>query len=449
MNIKQINSKKLFKEYVINIPYAEIEKLIDNKINEIIPTVTISGFRQGKAPFNIVKKKYENNVLSEIIEKIVQSKTKELLDEKKLKPFRQPKVNILKYNKNEPLELNVKIDIKPEFEIAPFKKINVTKFKISIDEKIFEKNYNEYTKSLITYSTLKNERAVKSGDKIYIDFDSKDKSLPDFLQNKKNFPIITNSDYQILPDLSKKIINNKMKLNDEKIIKFDLSEALKDKNKKEVEFSIKLISIEESADFKITKEFLEKNNCKSEKEFKTKINKDLEFQYENQLKEIEKKQLMDILEKNNNFDIPEGIFDEEFGLIWKQVQDAKKNNQLDKDDLKLNEKKLENRYQEIARRRVKLAIIMQKIAEEYSIQVSEKDLTDGLINYASQYPGQEKQIFEYFKNNPSQIERIRGPIFEKKIMDHIMTKTNKKEKNISIDDFKKLQEETFSFNKEK
>ena len=80
MNIKEISSKKLFKEYQVLIPFEEIDNSINSKIEEIIPTISLPGFRKGKAPLNIVRKKYENNVLSEVIEKIVEEKTKKLLE---------------------------------------------------------------------------------------------------------------------------------------------------------------------------------------------------------------------------------------------------------------------------------------------------------------------------------------------------------------------------------
>jgi trigger factor len=113
MNIKELSSKKLFKEYQVLIPFEEVDNSINLKIKEIIPTVSLPGFRKGKAPLNIVRKKYENNVLSEVIEKIVAEKTKKILDDKKLEAYRQPKVEIKKYVKNEPVELSVKIDLKP------------------------------------------------------------------------------------------------------------------------------------------------------------------------------------------------------------------------------------------------------------------------------------------------------------------------------------------------
>ena len=88
--------------------------------------------------------------------------------------------------------------------------------------------------------------------------------------------------------------------------------------------------------------------------------------------------------------------EEEFNIIWHKVEHAKKDNKLDKDDVNLSEAKLKERYKNIALRRVKLAILMQHIASENNISVSEKELTDGMLNYASQYPGQEKEIFDYF-----------------------------------------------------
>ena len=179
------------------------------------------------------------------------------------------------------------------------------------------------------------------------------------------------------------------------------------------------------------------------------MNKNLSNQYEIYLREIEKKQLMDVLESKNNFDIPEGMFEEEFNLIWHRVEHAKKDNKLDEDDKKLTESKLIERYKKIALRRVKLAILMQHISTEQNITVTEKELTDGMLNYASQYPGQEKKIFDYFKQNPANIESIRGPIVEKKVVNYIVSKTKQETKKISVKEFKKLQEDTFSYNKEK
>ena len=447
MNIKEINSKKLFKEFEIQIPYKDIDDSINDKINELIPTVSLPGFRKGKAPLNIVKKKYENNVLSEVIEKIVEQNTKQLIDEKKLKPFRQPKVELKKYEKNQPVAISIKIDLEPQIEVCSFDEIELFNRTIDIDKKRIDENYNQFINSQKHYHKVKDSRAAKISDKIIANITTKDESVPEFLKTQNNMPIVTDSDYQILPDIGPILVSKKVKVGDKINLKFDLKEALKQKEKKEVEFTIEIVSLEHLHEFKITKEFLEKNNLKDEKELRDNLEQNLTKQYQDSLKQIQKKELMDILDKKNEFDVPEGILDEEFNSIMSRLDQAKKDNNLDEDDKNLSDQELKKRYKKIALRRVKLAVLMQHIASINKINVSEKELTDGMINYASQYPGQEKQIFDYFKKNPSSIETIRGPIFEQKIVDDIISKVKLKNEKIDIKKFEKLNDDVFQ-NKE-
>ena len=449
MIIKEVSEKKLFKEYEVQVPYEEVDNSINTKIVELIPKVSLPGFRKGKAPLNIVKKKYESNVLSEVIEKIVEEKTKELLEEKKLKAFRQPKVEIKKYKKNEPVEISIKIDLDPLIKVFPFKEIELTKRIIELDQKKIDENYKNFLDSQKHYHKINDARSVKLSDKIIVNISTEDESVPDFLKFQKNLPIVTDSDYQVLPEISTKLINTKVKVGDKVKLKFDLKEALKLKTKKEVEFLIEILSLEHSHEFMVTKEFLEKNNLKDEDHLKDNLKNNLTKQYEDYLKQIEKKELMDVLDKNNIFDVPEGILEEEFNSIWQRLDQAKKDGKLDDDDKGVSDDKLKKRYQKIALRRVKLAILIQHIANEEKISLTEKELTSGMLNYAAQYPGQEKQIFDYFKNNPSSVESIRGPLFEQKIVDFILSKVKIKNKTITLKQFNKLQEDTFNNSKEK
>ena len=120
------------------------------------------------------------------------------------------------------------------------------------------------------------------------------------------------------------------------------------KDKKEVEFDIEIIKIEESIPFKVDDDFLKKNVIKGEDELEENLKKNLTTQYEQALRQIEKKELMDILDKNHNFDLPEGILDEEFNTIWHRLEHAKKDNTLDKDDKNLSDKELKYRYKNIS-----------------------------------------------------------------------------------------------------
>tara|TARA_Y100000590_G_scaffold133818_1_gene153037 strand:- start:1149 stop:2498 length:1350 start_codon:yes stop_codon:yes gene_type:complete len=449
MIVKELISKKMYKEYSITIPYKDVVESIDDKIKTLLPTVELPGFRKGKAPLNIVKKKYENNVLAEVIENIAKKNTQKILEDNKLKILRQPKVEISKYEKDNPLELKLKIDLEPQIKLIDFSKIITNKYKIKIEKKDYKDNYDQFLSSQNTFIKIEDNRPIKMSDKIIVDINSNDEFVPDFLKNQESVSIFTDSDYQILPDISKEIIKRKLKINDKITLPFDIKEILKQKDKKIAKFNITIKNIEEKKPIVINKEFLDKNNFQSENDFKEMINKKLDHQYEHLTKEIEKKQLYDLLESKHSFDIPEGIYEEEFSQIWQRVQNAKKNNTIDEDDKKLSETNLKKRYAEIATRRVKLAIIIQKIAEINSISVSNEELSKGMMQYASQYPGQEKQIMDFFKKNPAQIESVRAPIFENKVLDSVLAKTNKKNQPISMKDFIKLQEDTFSFKRKK
>ena len=446
MSIKELKTKTLYKEFSIDIPYSEVEDLINHKINEILPTVTLPGFRTGKAPVNIVKKKYESKFLSEVMEKLIQDNTKKLIDEKKLKLFRQPRVDIKKYEKEKPIELEIKVDLEPEVKLKKFEDIKITKYEINLSEKNISDNYSSFINSQKNYSKLKKSRSVKNGDKIFVNISSNDDSAPDFMKQQKNLPIITDSDYQVLPDISKKMIERKAKLGDKIKITFDLKELLKSKNKKDVEFLIEVISIEEIVPFKVDEDFLKKIGLKNEKELKENLKKNLSNQYDEGIKQIEKKELMDILDKNHKFDLPQGVIDEQFHDIWHKLEHAKKENKLDEDDKNLTEEELKKRYQKISDRRVKLAVLIQFIAKQEKILISEKELSDSLIQYASNYPGQEKKIMSYFKENPMAIENIRGPLIEQKVIDLILTKVKLTKKKLSVDEFNKLQEKVFKIN---
>ena len=162
-----------------------------------------------------------------------------------------------------------------------------------------------------------------------------------------------------------------------------------------------------------------------------------------------KKTINGLLSNNYNFDLPEGVLEEDFNEIWHRLENAKKDNSLDEDDKKLSEDKLKKRYKKISERRVKLGVLLQFIAKKEKITISENELSNGIMQYSKQYPGQEKQIMEYLKKNPSSVESIRGPLLEEKIINSISSKTTIINKKINEDQYKKLEEETFDIKRDK
>ncbi len=442
MNIKEVKSKKLYKEYSLEIPFKDIDKEINNKIKDLIPTVSIPGFRKGKAPINIVKKKYESSVLNEVIQNVVSLKTKDLIKEKKLNLFREPRLNLKNFAKNKPVEVEIKIDLQPDIKLINFKDIKLNKYEINFSKKNIDEQYKKFIASQKSYKKIENNRLVKKNDRVFVNINTSNEDVPEYLRAQKNLPIDTAFDQEILPGINKELIS-KFREGMKKNIIFDLSNLLKNEKLKNVYYEIEVVSIEENVKFEVNDEYLKKNGFKNEKDLKDLLKNNSVQHYTNGIMQIEKKCLMDLLDKKYNFDLPEGVLDEDFSEIWHRLELAKKDGKLDEDDKSLTDEQLKKRYKKISERRVKLGVLLQFIAKEEKIEISEDELSKGILQYSSQYPGQEKQIIEYLKKNPSSVESIRGPLLEQKIIDTISSKANKTIKKIDEEQYKKLEEETF------
>ena len=443
MKTKELKSKKLYKEFSLEIPYEEIDIEINNKINQILPTVNIPGFRKGKAPLNIVKKKYEDNVLNEVIQKVIDTNTKKLIDEKNFSLFRAPKVELSNYEKNKPININLKFDLKPEIILKDFKDLKINKYEIELGKKAEENQFKSFIDSQKNFKKIENSRQVKNSDKVIVNFESSQEGLPEYLKSQKNFTIDLSFDDGIIPDLNKELIERKVKTGDKIVLKIDLSKILKDDKFKKTTFNFEIISIEEKIKFELTKEFLDKNGFKTEKDLKEFLVSNMKTQYEQGIKQIEKKELMDHLDNDYKFELPDGVLEDDFNQIWNRLEQAKKEGNLDEDDKLLKDDDLKKRYKKISERRVKLGLLMQHIASEEKVVVSEEEINKGILEYTRQYPGQEKQIMEYFEKNPSSLDTIRAPLIEQKVIDSIISKSKTNVIKLNEDKYKKLEAKTF------
>ena len=154
-----------------------------------------------------------------------------------------------------------------------------------------------------------------------------------------------------------------------------------------------------------------------------------------------KKALLDALDNAYNFDVPQGLVDAEFKSIYAQYEQAKKNNQLDAEDLAKSEDALKEEYKNIAVRRVKLGLLLSEVGKEAKISVEPDDINKAIMAEARKYPGQEKAVFDFYLKNKQAVESLKAPIFEEKIVDHILGQVKLNEKIVSVEDLYKFDEE--------
>jgi len=160
-------------------------------------------------------------------------------------------------------------------------------------------------------------------------------------------------------------------------------------------------------------------------------------QYETQTRQKVKRQLLDALDKKHKFDLPEGMVKQEFDNIWSQItKDLEEAGKTFKDE-DTTEAKAKKEYQKLAERRVRLGLVLAEIGEKAKVEVAEDELQRALYEQVRQYPGQEKEIYEFFRSNPDAVASLRAPLFEEKVIDHILESAQVTDKTVTAEELMK------------
>jgi len=278
----------------------------------------------------------------------------------------------------------------------------------------------------------KNEK-TKQGDQVIIDFKGTINKIEFDGGSANDYPLVIGSN-SFIPGFEEQLIN--CKVNDDKMVKVNFPENYnsKDLAGKEAIFKCKIKKINEPIPAKINDELAVKFSAKNLNELKTNIKERLSNEYESFSRSLLKKELMDEIEKRVKFDLPQSLIDSELTQIIQQ--NSKHSAEIKKD--KVNEKKKPTKEEKnIATRRVTLGLFFAEEGNRNKITVSEKEYQDAVSREAMNYPGKEKEFFNFLDNNPAIKEQISAPIFENKVFDHIVKLTKKSEKVVSFEQFKK------------
>ncbi|MEL6693767.1 MAG: trigger factor, partial [Pseudomonadota bacterium] len=154
-----------------------------------------------------------------------------------------------------------------------------------------------------------------------------------------------------------------------------------------------------------------------------------------------KRSLLDALDEKHDFELPPKMVDQEFNQIWQQLQaemDAGRTAEEDKDK---SEDDLKEEYRAIAARRVRLGLVLAEIGRVADIQINEQEVQQALINEARNFPGQERQVIEFFQKDPNAMAQLRAPIYEEKVVDHILEVAKVKDETVSKEELLKEDDE--------
>ena len=445
MAITETLSEGLKREFEVVITSAEIDILVNEKLVGIAKEAKLPGFRPGKVPISVVKNRFGKQVLGEVVRETIDNASKETMDSNKLTASSQPKIEIISFEEGEDLKAKLSVEIMPNFEIPELSSLEIIKPVVEIVDKDINDAVEKIAKENISTNLVKKNRAAKLGDTLVIDFLGKvdDVAFEGGEAKGHNLKLGSNS---FIPGFEDGLIGA---LKDKTIfvkVTFPLDYQAKNLAGKEAVFETTVNEIREDAKLEINDEFAKTLGMESLEALKNAVSEQLKKQHDEASRQKAKRDILDKLANAVSFELPETLEKEEYASICKAMNpNAKPDHDHDHDhDLPAPDKGMSKAEKddasEISKRRVRLGLLLSEIGRKNNIKVEEEDTRNAMMKEIQKYPGQEKEVMEYFKKNPDAQQQLAGPVFEDKIIDFILELAKVKEKVVSIEELYKSEE---------
>ena len=438
MEVKELKAKGLKREFSITIKFEVIKNLKAKKLGEIASKAKIDGFRPGKVPSAHIEKLYGQSVIVEVIEENVSKASQDVLEERNLKAAVKPDVKLDSemtdvIEKGKDLSFTMNCEVLPEIEITDFSKITLDNPVSEPQEKDINDALEYLAKQNKVYKDASDSTKAKDGDQVTMNylgkidgvaFDGGAANDANLILGSKSF--IDNFEEQLigLKKGNKKVVN----------VKFPENYQSSDLANKEASFDVEIKLVSNPKESKINDDLaksLGMEDLKKLKEsLKDRIKQDFDSASRNKLKDS----LLEALEKKHSFELPESMVSQEFDQMWRQLENQLENQKKELKDLEISEKEIRKNYKEISEKRVCTGLLIAEIGQVNNIQLEDNDINKALQMEMQKYPGQEKEILDYYQKNNDAIRQLSAPLFEDKVIDFVLEKVKLKDVKVSRED---------------
>ena len=430
----------------VTIAKGELTQKLDAKIAEMAPKMNIKGFRPGKVPQNHVRKMYGKELMGEIIQETLNATTEQAMKDANIRPASQPELKPIGdiegvIDGKSDLAYEIAVEMMPIFTPVEPASIELTR-------PVYEPtdaDIDEALKTVVAGSKqyeAKTGKSVKAadGDKLIIDFVGK---LGDELfegGSAEGAELIIGSG-QFIPGFEEQLIGAKKGEVKTLNVTFPENYGAANLAGKAATFETTVQDILAPKEGEADDELAKSLGLESLQALKDILKTQLQQQYGQATRFKMKRALLDILDEKHSFDLPKRMLEAEFNGIWQQVEQDKANGQLAEEDAGKSEQELKDEYMKIAERRVRLGLVLAEIGTRQNVQVTDQEVNQAIMQEARNYPGQERQVFEFYTKNPGAAAQIRAPIYEEKVCDLIFSLAKVTDTPISKEDLLKEEEE--------
>jgi trigger factor len=458
MQVTETNADGLKREFKIVIPAGELEDQISNRLTQLSRQIRLPGFRPGKVPQSLLRKRYGSAIRGEVLEHTVQDSSAEMMREQNLRPALPPKVEIVSAAEGADLEYTMSVEVLPEMPQPDFDALELERLTIDVPDDDVEQAV-----ARIAEQYRKSEpvtRAAKSGDILVIDVVGKvgEQEIPGTKGEGRQVELGAEGQ---LPGFTEQLIGVKAGENRAVKVTLPADYGNPDFAGKEAVFDVSVKEARERKPAVIDDTLAAEVGLETLAELRQEVKDRIARDYGVVTRQRMKRQLLDKLAEKYSFPVPPGMVEMEFNNIWQQHEaekayaagrapadvagdapgdaagdaagdvPAQAASPAEATPPAEDEEKLKAEYQSLAERRVRLGLLLAEVGRNANITVTQDELNQALIREAQRFPGAERRVLDYYRNNPEAAGNLRAPIFEEKVVDYIVELAKPAERKVS------------------
>jgi trigger factor len=432
MQVTETSSEGLRREFSVVVPKEDIDGRMNTRLVEVGGTVSVPGFRPGKVPMPVLKQRYGQAVRGEILEQTIQDTIQRAMEEQEIRPAMEPKIDLVTFEEGVDLEYKLTVEVIPEIKPIDFGTIELERLSVEIPDEDVDQSITRLAEQQKTFA-VEDGRAAASGDQIVMNFVGRIEGEA-FDGGSADGMELELGSGRFIPGFEDQLIGAKAGDKKEVNVTFPDDYQAENLKSKSASFDVEVTEVRTTAAVEINEEFATSMGAENLDGLKTMVREQIGNEYTQVSRGRLKRDLLDQLSEQADFEVPPTMLEEEFDSIWKQLEEAKENDKLDEDDKGKSDDELRERYQEIAARRIRLGLLLSEIGRVNNLTVSQDDLNRAMAEQAQRFPGQEAMVMQYYQENPQAMQELQAPIFEEKIIDYILELAKVTEKKVTTEE---------------
>ncbi len=439
MQVTETLNEGLKRSYKMVLSAQALEDKVTSKLKEAQPEIELKGFRKGKVPLPLLKKQFGQRILGEAMQESVDDAMKAHFAEKGERPAFEPDVKMAneEWKEGDDVEIEMTYEALPEIPEVDLGTLKLERMVVKADDAAVDEALKNLAESAQDFKDRKKGTKAKDGDQVVVDFVGKVDGEPFEGGAAEDYPLTLGSG-SFIPGFEEQLVG--VKAGEEKAVTVTFPEEYQAEHLagKEAVFDCTVKAVKEPVAAEIDDELAQKYGAEDLAGLKQQIGERLEQEYAGAARAILKRNVLDALDEKVTFELPPTMVETEAKQIAHQLwhEENPEHEGHDHPDIEPTEE-----HTKLAERRVRLGLLLAELGQKAEVEVTDAEMTQAVMNQARQYPGQEREFFEFVQNNPQMRQQMRAPIFEDKVIDYVVELAEVSDKEVSKEDLEKAIEE--------